>query len=477
MQSIKTASGSSSHLRKLILTALLTTFLSTQSCNCNAVAAKIESETPQKTNDDRRSQGRERIEQIIKESHERFEKVRENRLLESNMNYAKAFDEYNNLIKSNKNNGAEFIKTAMNLAVAAFRMREYSRANQVYSEAVSAYLALKPDATGEQECRRIIWQHMGYFDPSTFQSRFSELFKSLEQRTTGSMVRDLTNALDNVPSEQNVILRETTGYTRDHNDFDSFQFYKSAIDVRSAVRGANDPSLRQLMEQYARICEQKNNIAEAENVIKRLAGLKGQNAEESSILAQIDLAKFYLRRSMSEKALTAYKTAWSQAKNQLTPNLVSQLIALSSEFKSHGQPDVSDELLANLMNSVTSEDSMRNVDQALRSTVDSCMNSFDLTRAQSLLMKRVNATKRLGNDREGNHWKLKLSEVDLALGQESESNLLFNQVKTSYALTNQDVDKLVSDRQKLIENLNANRSGFSPSESKRPVARTSQKSK
>lgn len=438
--------------------ALSTASFAIEKSTTDKPAADQSIKTPsQKESDSRRAEHRDRIDRIVRDSEERFEALQQTRL-NQNPNYARARDAYEKA-HQNKHDDPALIHAAIGFAIASHNARDYAKASALYTEAADAYIGLDKSNADELECRRDIWSRIGYLPSTTFKEKFAQLFKILEQRTSGNqLIVELDNAISRIPSDQrsNYFGARVMNFGTARESFDDKEFWKTAIEIRSSVRGPNDASLYSLLERYVNACEQNNEIAEAEHTYLRLLTLKNKDSADAEVKVQVDLARFYLRHSMQDKAEAAYHKALSLSKNQVTRKSVSQLLSLASDFKGHSRAALSDEIIIDLLAS-GGDETVQSVDSTLNAVVSGYLNSFQLTKAQALLVKRVEASKTCSNDHQANHWRLKLSDIDLALGQEAESNRLFDQVKTTMALTNGNVDKLLEDRKKLIETLKTNK--------------------
>ncbi|MBS1954213.1 MAG: hypothetical protein JST89_08505 [Cyanobacteria bacterium SZAS-4] len=448
-----------------ICTLALLTNLTQASIAEDKSAASGDKSATQKESERIRAEHKDRIDRIVRESELRFESMQKNRLIQTNLTYSRALDAYEKA-KQNKRDLPAFIHAAVGFAVAAHDVRDNVRASELYSEAVDAYLSLSKDSPSELECRRDAWSHMGYLSSTEFQSKFAQLFKIFEQRTSDpEMLNELNNNLRKVVSEQssNRFGARSPSIGDSKATFDEKQFWKNAIEIRSAIRGANDPSLQPLLQSYVSACEKSGDVAEAEKTFVRLATLKNKDSDDAdyaNVRVQLDLTTFYLRHSMPEKAVAAYNKAMALSNGHKSQKMVSQLLSLASEFKSHSNAGISDKIIIDLLNS-GGDQTVQAVDGTLNTLVSGYLNSFDLVKAQTLLAKRVEASKSCSNDQSANRWRLKLSDVDLALGQDAESNKLFEQVKTLTALSNGDVNKLNEDRQKLIQTLKSNKASQS----------------
>ncbi|MFN8551732.1 MAG: tetratricopeptide repeat protein [Candidatus Obscuribacterales bacterium] len=402
-----------------------------------------------------RDRDQQALDERMREIREQAEQAREIRLVDTDLKYARAKEDFEKA-KQNKHNVADFIHAAVSYAVACRNVRYPEKASRLYEEALDSYLKMNLNSAAEPECRKDLWTHLGFLSLDSLQSKFSQFFRVSEEKTSGQSVSELNDALKNIPREFGSMQYATLPQmSRPRSTFDAAQFWKMAIDIRSSVRGANSPELVPLLQSYASACE-STDFSEAEKTYLRLSQITNKEDSDAEARAQLDMANLYIRHKMDDKAIAAYRKAFEVAKNHMSRQMASQFLSVASQYNRQSTSTVHIEAIKDLL-SIGGDDVVQEVDNHLGSIVNSYISSFDLTRAQALLRMRLDASKTCTSDNQANHWRLKLSEVDLALGEEAESNRLFDQVKVTYALTGQNVDKLIEDRKKLIDALKSNK--------------------
>ncbi|MBS1954214.1 MAG: hypothetical protein JST89_08510 [Cyanobacteria bacterium SZAS-4] len=356
-------------------------------------------------------------------------------------NLSKAQAEYDAL-KKKATSKADYVVALVTIAQAVHDAQNKDRAAEIYSEAYKRYTEIGKDEVGERKARASLWKHLGYLPPDQFDKSFEQLFKRSLQ------VNDDEYGMDGHVAQA---ISERGSWK--NPPFDELKFRKAAIATEASIEGANSPHLEYLLRSCADLCERDGQLDEAENFLKRAAGLNKSVNPDKNSASKIHLAEFYVRHKMYAKADQYWPTIKTIAKS--SPNsswLPSEYQRLAEAYLKDSRVDDAEKVLTLMLESSGSS-AMDSIDRLLEPMVVGQINNGNLERAQKLLLLRTEGAKRCSDDRNACHWFTKLSEVDLALGQTEESQKIFKRVKIYTALRNGDMNKLVADRQKLVDRL------------------------
>jgi hypothetical protein len=417
---------------------------------CTTSVSAEEKDSNAKAADQRRKEFLDRVEKMRRDSQERAAKMEAERPLR----YARAQEEYEKAKQKKNTDKPAYVHALIKFAIACRESRDLEKASRLYDEAFDTYLTIPKGSNDEELCRREVWKHLDYLSAGVFPKKFAQLFKISEQRDANwqGLNNDVANALRTYRSRSRSYLG-----SGDEESQIELDCWKTAIDIRSSIRGENDPSLADFYREYGNACEQNKDLDGAEKAFLRAQALNPDKSPDGLACSQIRIAHYYLQRNMNDKAAEYLNKAEKTAGKQMSRNFVSQLQALSDEYIRRSHPADAEKITTYLLE-IGGDEVLQEVDRSLSQIIEGYINSFDFTKAQSLLLKRIEATKTCSNDHSAARWRLKLSDVDLAMGQDAESNKLFDQVKTNTALLGGDVDKLIANRAKLIETLKKNKS-------------------
>jgi hypothetical protein len=361
-------------------------------------------------------------------------------------NLAKAQNSYDVAKKEKDKNKSAYIIALVDLATACHENKEIDKAGKLYSEAFELYLKLGKNSPDEEKCRLSLYRHIGYLPPEEFESKFEQLLLIAEKKTPGEWIpmSNLNQFIATAAADQRSNDRDTKS--------DEPQFWKSVIRIRSSVRGPSDPTLEFPLRSYAYSCEQHADLKEAEEAFKRNANLKGSQSADAEIRAKLQLAEFYARHKMFDKG-TAY---WPTLKASINPRLSSgiawEFARLGEDYLNVSRTNDAEEIAFAVLDG-GGDEALSPLTQLLEKIMIGHFDNFEYSKAQTLLKRRVAASEKAGHDDNASYWRLKLSDVDLALGEVAESEKLFEQVKIDAALHKQDVDKLLKKRAALIQAL------------------------
>jgi hypothetical protein len=335
-----------------------------------------------------------------------------------------------------------YIIALVDLAIADRDNKEPVKGSKVYSEAFSRYLLLDKNPDNEQKCRDILWRHIGLLPATEFPEKFAQLFTILEAKLGDP--DKLTPAVTIAGYDQQNVAPDA--------HFDKKKLFKTAIDIRASIRGAEDSSLENLLDSYASECELQNDLTEAESAFRWKANLKAGKSPDSSIRSKIQLAQFYVRHGKFDQANSYWLDLEIHARPPMSGPVSQAFYELAYEYKKAGRIADADKVVSALLN-VGGDQLISRLSSFVEQLVNGYLSTFNFKKAQALLIKRVKASDKCINDLFGTYARLQLSNVDFALDQRVESDKLFEQVKTKMALKGEDTTKLLADRNKMIDSL------------------------
>ncbi|MBS1954215.1 MAG: hypothetical protein JST89_08515 [Cyanobacteria bacterium SZAS-4] len=346
--------------------------------------------------------------------------------------------------KSRDKNRSGYIIALCELANANFANKEYAQASKYMSEAYSQYELLDKNCAEESTYRNKLWQTIGMLPTNEFQPRFEKLYRITEGKRAGDQ-QELIEHFSSIPNMQEHI--DLDGH------FDKMKFFKSAVEIRAAARGQNDPSLYRLLDEYGRECELHNDLADAEKAYVQMSNLNSSSKEpRNSLRAKVRLARFYVDHNQFDKA----EALWPELSKMINPKMHSSVAGeftwLASEYIKAARLPEADKITSALL-AAGGDTIVSSVHSVAEKLIESYTNSLSFEKAQTLLIKRVKASDTCERDWASSLVRLELSNIDLALGQEAESKKLFDEVKKSTALKGLDLDKMIADRAKLEEAL------------------------
>jgi hypothetical protein len=339
-----------------------------------------------------------------------------------------------------------YIIALVDLAIACHDNKEIEKAAQLYSEACGLYFKLGKNSPDEKKCRVTLYRHFGYLPPEEFESKFERLLLIAEKKTSSEWtpISELNRFISTAASDQNSHQRDSK--------FDELQFWQSVIRIRSSVRGPDDPTLSDLLVSYAYYCEHHSDLTEAEDAFIRNINLKRIRASGVEFNAKILLSEFYVRNKMFDKA----NACWLNLKQSLNPRLssgyASSLAQLAENYLSANRRSDAIEIAFAVIDA-GGNGVLAPFNSLFEKILAGDLANFEYYKAQALLKRRVEASERDGYDYNASYWRLKLSDVDLALGEFVDSEKLFEEVRIGAALHHQDVDKLLKNRATLIQSL------------------------
>jgi tetratricopeptide (TPR) repeat protein len=226
------------------------------------------------------------------------------------------------------------------------------------------------------------------------------------------------------------------------------EIWKKVIDVRSNLYGDNDNSIALPTRRYAEACEAAGDNLEAESAFKKLIGMHPDNDKTGQAHDRLVLAHFYLRHQMFEEA----SSNWQAAAQVLHGYIARDLSGFVAKYQQASRLEDMNEVIDTIFNYADNE-AMLVVDKTLCELFDGYIRSGNLERAESLAEKRVAASNKCTDDRTGNDWRLRLSDLYLAAGRTEESEALFQRVTQTRALQGLSNDLQVQKRAKLLVRL------------------------
>lgn len=337
-----------------------------------------------------------------------------------------------------------FIIALVDLTDANFANKEYEQASRFASQAYSQYELLNTTSSDEPKCRDALWKVVGMLPTNEFQPKFEKLFRISEAKTSATQ-HDATANISGIPNAQERI--DLDGH------FDKEKFYKAAVDIRAAARGHNDESLYWFLDQYGRQCEIQNDIGEAEKAFVWMRNLNfSPKTAQNAATAKVRLARFYVDHNQFEKA----EAAWPELLKLISPQMHSMVVGefawLGTNYIDAAHlPDA--DKIASAMLAAGGDTIVSSMSSVTNKLIESYIDNLSFEKAQVLLIKRVKASETCQRDYAAFVVRLQLSNIDLALGQVAESNRLFDEVKKLTALKGRDFDKILEDREKLVQAL------------------------
>ncbi|MFN8551734.1 MAG: hypothetical protein U0103_09615 [Candidatus Obscuribacterales bacterium] len=347
--------------------------------------------------------------------------------------------------KKNKDSDRSgYVSALVELAQAYFNTKEYQRASQFASEAYTQYALLGKNSTEEPACREQIWKVVDFLPSDEFQKRFEDLFRAIEaKKSSDDEVRSALSGVSNV---------------REHIEpdgvFDRAKLLKSLIDIGTSIRGAKDQSLYWYLEQYADECKTQNRFPEARAALDRMAQLNPSTTDkwQSALVAKVHLATLCVNFGMLDKSDSMLPSLLSEIKPGFDTMAAHEFGQLAYGYISAARLADADKITSALLE-VANDSILSAIGSVSAKLVEAYTLNMSFDKARALLIKRVAASERCERDYEATVVRLQLSNIDLALGDEAESNRLFEQVKKLTALRGSDMERLLTDRAKLIDAL------------------------
>jgi len=353
----------------------------------------------------------------------------------------KAIERFEKTSETKAQDPQSYFDALVDLALGYRGAKENSKGDKVFEQAVSYYKEF-PGKLAHADRNRAFWQMLANQSQSDeLDARFFDVLKIAELNT------DETRDLDRM-------IIETLGYRQHGRSAAQGERDMCAkiLSIRESVRGKDDPSLIPLVDRYASACEAAHEIDKAEAAYLRADSL-GKN-DDPGVKAgrQVDLAQFYLRHGMFDKADAAWRTGEKLLDGTVNQWTARGFLNLADQYNKAGHQGEMDAIISTLL-ADGGDDVVSAFDPKLSELVNGYFASFSFVRAEDLIQKRIKASAKCTSDTAASDWRLKLSDLYLATGRLDESNKLFDQVMASVALQGRSTDYLKEKRAQLLLNL------------------------
>jgi hypothetical protein len=405
-----------------------------------------EQETSQQRDDRLRRETVERIEKARRQGAEQVERARRESAARNEEYLQKAKDKFEQARQTKDKNLPGFINAMMEVAFAYRNNQELNKANELFNEAFALYTSPGNKSLIDDSCGQNLWRYLDFLPENEFETKFTKLLRTSETKSpnpSNELDREISTAIND---------RRYNRSGSQGNQADQKKLWKTALDIRSSVRGENDKSLDPLLRQYASACEASKDIIEAEKSYLKANALTADNSADAVAISDILLAQFYLRQSMFEKADKSWNKAEKATRGGMSKSVAGIFAQLVDNYKKLSRVADVEKMITVLL-AHGGDSIVEQLDPQVEDLVSGYIGSGALPKAEALLVKRVNASGTCVEDAAANDWRLKLSDVYLALGREPESNKLFDQVKSITALQGGSVEQILEKRASLLERL------------------------
>jgi tetratricopeptide (TPR) repeat protein len=321
--------------------------------------------------------------------------------------------------------------------------KESLDADKYFDLAVDFFLTTKFDKEGNKRIACHLWQTSGTTSLKEFKAVFEKLCRASD--------RELGDDFGAVDADMSQALRNRSA-NRDNGIpvHEQIKFTERALAIRSAALGARSKTLSMLFFKIGQYQEELGETASAEQYYLKSGNLDSDASTKASRWQS--LADFYLRHNEFTKAIDAWRQGTAITTKQHLNFYVDGEINMIKEFKKSNHPEYADEIITTLLANGNSR-FFDSFDSYLLDAVDQSIKDTNFKKAQDLIQKRIAAGIR-GEATSGlTDWKIRLSNVYLALGNKKDSEALFNQVLGSMALQGIQTDGLRRDRAELLERM------------------------
>ncbi|MBS2008043.1 MAG: hypothetical protein JST01_13435 [Cyanobacteria bacterium SZAS TMP-1] len=357
--------------------------------------------------------------------------------------FNRSLSDFENARSNRSADPTTYCRKVIELAGGYRMMKDNSRADELFEEAFDLFTkspALEQDAP---ELYSAIGRYAAdYSKPEDFDSRFTQLMQSSE-RNKIAPANELDSTINDILTAHSNALR---------SKWSSMEEWRKVIDTRASVRGDNDPSLTMPLIYYAEACEIANDLNEAEKARIRAVSLEPDTDTSSRITWQIDLAMFYLRHGMRQKADNAWHQAEQMAHGLINDNSASGFLGLADDYKRMGLNDDREKIITTLL-ALGGNCVVKVFDPSIEELVSGYITSGSLAKAENLLRRRVEASSTCTADANSNEWRIKLSDLYLAMGRTDESNKLYQKVLAVEALAGHSTETIRKNRADLLTRL------------------------
>jgi len=189
------------------------------------------------------------------------------------------------------------------------------------------------------------------------------------------------------------------------------KIWKSAIDIRSSIRGEADPSLGVLLSRYGYACETVGDWTTAEESYTRAYSLNPHHDAIDLAIHKTQMARFYIRQGMFAKAEAAWRVAASETTSSGGWSVARELADLIPEYQQHLQQAQAEKLIQAML-TISGDQVITAFDKQLAKLYNAYVSSGALDKAKLLAVQRLTASSSCINDWNVNAWRLRLSDIE-----------------------------------------------------------------
>lgn len=229
------------------------------------------------------------------------------------------------------------------------------------------------------------------------------------------------------------------------------RLWLAVIGFRTKVRGKTDKALLPLYQAFASQCETHKELGLAEEYMFKQIALTQDDPFERAY-RELWLAQFYFRSKMFEKSVAAAirstQIEGATANHFMAPSYVNLL----TDYEEGYTTDSVEALIFSLLEH-PSVFLLKNIDPKITALNNSYLRTGNFVKSEILLNKRIKASGQSMKDLACNDWRLKLSDLYLAMNRNADSQKLFKEVQESMALQGLSTASIIASRAELINKL------------------------
>lgn len=427
------------HSRKVSAASVVALIISS-GCIFSQISRESIGKSP--ATEDARAQKRTKI-QEANEKRQREEQEKKSRLALSKQ-LIDARVEFDKARTNRKDAPAQYINSIASLASAYQSSHDSINANKYYNQAIQLLESKLPESEYSRVNITSLWNLLSTVPEAEFQSRFEELVRITEIMFPAQSENLVLNGIRDRQYHSHL--------DRDAQVADRRKLLEIAIRVCSSSYGSNDSRLAPLVREYSHELEASENLAEAEKQMRRSFSLAKPQTDEVRASQEIELAQFYLRHQMREKMQDSFNKALALCHGHITQSVAYNFSFLTSAYNTSSYGGNPEEMILTLLAN-GGDEILAKLDPQIDTLVNNYISSGSISRAEKVIRKRVEASEKCKNDPNANVWRLRLSDTLLALGQDNESNRLFEDVRNATVLAGGSVEHIMSNRKDLLERL------------------------
>lgn len=408
---------------------------------CQAQPLPSTTRTFEQTRQDEQSR-REEIEKRQREykaKQEEFEKQQKQRREEYLSTLQQRFTE---ATAKKDSEPANYINAELDYANALLNNGDDKRANQLFEHAYYVFTTYKSDDVLKAVRADSLWTYIikQKLSDAQFEAKFQQLFRPSALQSENDLYRMVSNAIESRSSR----MGQSSGERK--------RLCLLEYNLTANLFGATSERLIPFVNMYASICESEHDLDEAERQIKKADLLYRDQSDSAKAYRQVQLAEFYLRHNKIEKADAAIANAQRISSARVNSNLARSYAHYLDQYRRVAK-NTEYEKLVNEMLAISGDELIKSIDPQIESLANDYISSGSLARAEMLVRKRINASSLCRSDYAATDWRLKLSEILLAMNRDAESKKIFDEVKTSTALQGGSPNALIERRAALLDRL------------------------